>query len=86
MIIGYLFMTYVAVISCWPVSLILLLAVAAILLHLDRRILRVSIIAFVGFLAFSAWQFGTRVHNTPTFLSDGVAWLYGVIPAGSERQ
>ncbi len=59
MIIGYLFMTYVAVISCWPVSLILLLAVAAILLHLDRRILRVSIIAFVGFLAFC----GLAVRN-----------------------
>ncbi|HBV2136959.1 TPA: hypothetical protein MDR45_001103 [Klebsiella variicola] len=75
MIMGYLFMTYVAVVSCWPVSLILLLAIAAILLHVDRRILRVSIIAFVGFLAFAIWQFGTRAHDTSTLLSDGVAWL-----------
>ncbi|HBS5981352.1 TPA: hypothetical protein MAL29_004844 [Klebsiella variicola] len=76
MIMGYLFMTYVAVVSCWPVSLILLLAIAAILLHVDRRILRVSIIALVGFLAFAIWQFGTRAHDTSTLLSDGVAWLY----------
>ncbi|MEB6354979.1 hypothetical protein MXL87_08295 [Klebsiella variicola] len=75
MIMGYLFMTYVAVVACWPVSLILLLALAAILLHVDRRILRVSIIALVGFLAFAIWQFGTRTHDTSTLLSDGVAWL-----------
>lgn len=41
MIMGYLFMTYVAVVSCWPVSLILLLTLAAILLHSERKILRV---------------------------------------------
>ncbi|HFP9265112.1 TPA: hypothetical protein ACHOYZ_001072 [Klebsiella michiganensis] len=86
MIMGYLFMTYVAVVSCWPVSLILLLALAAILLHSDRKILRVSIIVIVAFLAFAAWQYGTAVHSTSSLLSGGLAWLSGQIPALSESQ
>lgn len=86
MIMGYLFMTYVAVVSCWPVSLILLLALAAILLHSDRKILRVSIIVIVAFLAFAAWQYGTAAHTTSSFLSGGFAWLSGQIPAWSESR
>ena len=86
MIMGYLFMTYVAVVSCWPVSLILLLTLAAILLHSDRKILRVIIIVSVAFLAFAAWQYGTAVHSTSSFLSGGFAWLSGQIPAWSESR
>lgn len=84
MIMGYLFMTYVAVVSCWPVSLILLLALASILLHSDRKILCVSIIVIVAFLAFAAWQYGTAAHSTSSFLSGGLTWLSGQIPAWSE--
>lgn len=86
MIMGYLYMTYVAVVSCWPVSLILLLTLAAILLHSDRQILRVSIIVIVAFLTFAAWQYGTAVHSTSSFLSGGFAWLSGQIPALSKSQ
>lgn len=86
MIMGYLYMTYVAVVSCWPVSLILLLVLAAILLNSDRQILRVSIIVIVAFLAFAAWQYGTAAHSTSSFLSGGLAWLSGQIPAWSESR
>ncbi len=53
----YLLMSYIALASCWPVTLILLSVAAVVLLHAERRVLNVSIIVLVGFLVFAAWQF-----------------------------
>jgi hypothetical protein len=40
MITDYLFMSYVAVASCWPVTLILLSVAIILLLHAERKVLR----------------------------------------------
>ncbi len=37
MIMDYLFMSYIALASCRPVTLILLLVAAVVLLHAERR-------------------------------------------------
>ena len=42
MIMDYLLMSYVALASCWPVTLILLSVAVAVLLHAERRVLNVS--------------------------------------------
>ncbi|EEG0918922.1 hypothetical protein ACEZNE_005461 [Klebsiella pneumoniae] len=80
----YLLMSYIAVVSCWPVTLILLLVASVVLLHADRRVLRVAIIVLVGFLAFAAWEFGKTIHNPPSLLAGKTAWLSELIPVRSE--
>ncbi len=73
MITDYLFMSYVAVVSCWPITLILLLLAIMLLLHAERKVLIVVIIVFMGGLAFAAWQLGQQY--IPSMLSGGTAWL-----------
>ena len=50
MIMDYLLMSYIALASCWPVTLILLSVAVVVLLHAERRVLNVSIVVLVGFL------------------------------------
>ncbi|WBW60264.1 hypothetical protein [Klebsiella electrica] len=85
MITDYLFMSYVAVASCWPVTLILLSVAIILLLHAERKVLRVTIVALVGFLAFAAWQFGTAMHKPPLMLAGGTAWLSEQIAIWDQR-
>lgn len=59
MITDYLLMSYIALASCWPVTLILLSVTIVVFLHADRWVLNLSIVVLVGFLVFSAWQFST---------------------------
>lgn len=67
----YLLMSYIALVSCWPVLLILLSVAVVVVLHADRRVLRVTLVAFVGALAFAAWQFGVTIHRPPSLLVGG---------------
>lgn len=71
MIMDYLFMSYIALASCWPVTLILLLVAAVVLLHAERRVLNVSIVILVGFLVFAAWQFGATMRSPSSLLVGG---------------
>lgn len=68
MITGYLLMSYIALASCWPVTLILLLVAIVVLLHAERRVLNVSVVALVGFLVFVAWQFGATMRSPSSLL------------------
>lgn len=54
MIMDYLLISYIALASCWPVTLILLSVAVVVLLHAERRVLNVSIVVLVGFLVFAA--------------------------------
>lgn len=71
MMMDYLLMSYIALASCWPVSLILLSVAVIVLLHVDRRILRVALFFFAGFLAFAAWQFGATMRSPFSLLVGG---------------
>ncbi|HIH4625216.1 Uncharacterised protein [Klebsiella variicola] len=72
----YLLMSYIALASCWPVTLILLSVAAVVLLHAERRVLNVSIIVLVGFLVFAAWQF---MHTLLHIQSKKNSYLYQCI-------
>ncbi|EPY4663971.1 TPA: hypothetical protein ACHB2C_005715 [Klebsiella variicola subsp. variicola] len=84
MIMDYLFMSYIALASCWPVTLILLSVAAVVLLHAERRVLNVSIVVLVCFLVFAAWQFGATMRS-PSLLLVGGAGSF-VHPVGKEGQ
>ncbi|CAM7824210.1 MULTISPECIES: hypothetical protein [Klebsiella] len=71
MILDYLLMSYIALASCWPVTLILLLVAVIVLLHADRQVLNVSIIVLIGFLVFAAWQFGATMRSPSSLLVRG---------------
>lgn len=49
MIMDYLLMSYIALASCWPVTLILLSVAVVVLLHAERRVLNVSIVVWLVF-------------------------------------
>lgn len=68
---GCLLMFYIALTSCWPVTLIMLSVAVVVLLHAERRVLNVSIVAQVGFLVFAAWQFGATMRSPSSLLEDG---------------
>ncbi|WP_434666522.1 hypothetical protein ACMYSO_18110 [Klebsiella sp. B345] len=68
MITDYLLMSYIALASCWPVTLILLLVAVVVLLHAERRVLNVSVVVLVGFLVFAAWQFGATMRSPSLLL------------------
>ena len=84
MIMDYLFMSYNALASCWPATLILLLVAAVVLLHAERRVLNVSVVILVGFLVFAAWQFGATMRSPSSSLV-GVAGIF-VYPVGKESR
>jgi len=67
----YLLMSYIALASCWPVTLILLSVAVVVLLHAERRVLNVSIAVLVGFLVFAVWQFGATMRSPSSFLVGG---------------
>lgn len=68
MIMNYLLMSYIALVSCWPVTLILLSVAVVVLLHAERRVLNVSIVVLVGFLVYAAWQFGETMRSPSSLL------------------
>lgn len=71
MIMDYLLMSYIALVSCWPVTLILLWGAVVVLLHAERRVLNVSIVVLVSFLVFAAWQFGATMRGASSLLMGG---------------
>ncbi len=71
MIMDYLLMSYIALASCWPVTLILLSVAVVVLLHAERRVLNVSIVVLVGFLVFAARQFGATMRSPFSLLVGG---------------
>lgn len=71
MITNYLLMSYIALASCWPVSLILLSIAIIVLLHAERRVLNVSIVVLVAFLVLAAWQFGATMRGPSSLLANG---------------
>ena len=71
MIMDFLMMSYIALASCWPATLILLSIAVAVLLHAERRMLNVSIVVLVGFLVFAAWQFGATMRSPSSLLVGG---------------
>ena len=84
MILDYLLMSYIALASCWPVTLILLLVAVIVLMHADRQVLNVSIIVLIGFLVFAAWQFGATMRSPSSFLAGGAGSF--AHPAGIESR
>ena len=84
MIMDYVLMSYIALASCWPVTLILLSVAIVVLLNAERRVLNVSIVALVGFLVFAAWQFGATMRSPSSFLAGGAGSF--AHPAGIESR
>lgn len=71
MISAYLLMLCVSLVSCWPLTLILLSVATVVLLHTESWVMKVAVVAFAGFLAFAALQFGTIVHSYTSFRTAG---------------
>lgn len=71
MIVDYLLMSYIALASCWPVTLILISVAVIVLLHAERRVLNMSVVVLVGFLVFAAWQFGATMRGASSLLMGG---------------
>lgn len=84
MIMDYLLMSYIALASCWPVTLILLSVAVVVLLHAERRVLNVSIVVLAGFLVFAAWQFGATMRSPFSLLVGGAVNF--VHPVGKESR
>ncbi len=84
MIMDYLLMSYIALASCWPVTLILLSVAVVVLLHAERRVLNVSIVVLVGFLVFAVWQFGATMRSPFSLLVGGAVNF--VHPVGKESR
>lgn len=77
-------MSYIALASCWPVTLILLSVAVVVLLHAERRVLNVSIVVLAGFLVFAAWQFGATMRSPFSLLVGGAVNF--VHPVGKESR
>ncbi|MBL2515257.1 hypothetical protein ELK10_29640 [Klebsiella pneumoniae] len=80
----YLLMSYIALASCWPVTLILLSVAVVVLLHAERRVLNVSIVVLSGFLGFAAWQLGATMRSPVSLLGGGAVNF--VHPVGKESR
>ena len=59
-------------------------ATFVVLLHTESWVMKLAVVAFAGFLAFAALQFGTIVHSSPSLRAAGAGGF--VYPAGKESR